>query len=634
MRIPSTESLYVTPGERAGWTARVEQSDVLIGHEMCLRRRDGKAIWVRNSARALRDATGRMTHYEGALENIHEWKEAQKRLAAQHATTRVLADSPRLAVAAPLILRAICESLECEWGAIWLVDAEGGALELLDSWRAPMAELDAFEAATRAATFREGEGLPGQVWASGDCVAIRDVAEAVNFRRREAALRAGLHGAFAFPVRLDHETMGVVEILGREIRDGDAHLFMMARTIGGQLAEFVRRQRAEEALSESERALKSIFDSLDRVFWSMDVASGRVTHVSHACEAIYGLSRETFLQDPMAWRESVLPEDRAHVEAMIDRAKRGEPITMQYRIRRAHREERWLEVHMKRVDAPAGRSTLDGIVTDITERRLGEQRLRDALAKAQESDRLKSSFLANMSHEIRTPINVITGFLDVLQAGVPSADARQEYFEAISRASDRLINTVYGVLEVARLETSAFDYHPAPLRVARVLEERARHFEASIRRKGLDLKVEIDEPAAMIWFDEYCLSRVLDQLLDNALKFTATGRVTLRLRPDAEEGVALEVGDTGVGIDEAYLPRLFHPFSQEDSGYTRKFEGSGLGLALVKRFLDLGRARVSVESEKGKGTTFLLRFDRWTSAEAAHGRHPDPSGSERPARGH
>jgi PAS domain S-box-containing protein len=482
-RIDSAESLYVDPEERARWIAQVEQTDVVMGLEMRFRRRDGAIVWVRNSARAVRDASGRMTHFEGALEDIDEWKRAQSKLAAEHATTRVLADSPRLGDAAPFILKAICESLECEWGAFWLVDGARSKLELLAAWSSPGCDLGEFEAVTRAATFAVGVGLPGRVWAAATPLLVRDVALDPAFRRREVAARSGLHGAFAFPVWVGDETIGVVEILSREIREPDSTLLLMARTIGNQLALFVQRQRATEALEE-------------------------------------------------------------------------------------------------------------------------------ALARAQQSDRLKSAFLANTSHEIRTPVNVILGNVELLRGDLPEEDPRQPYLAAICKASGRLVTTLQGLIDVARLESAAFDYRPKPIRLAQMLRDCTRRFEPSMREKGLGLTLEVEDAGAVVSFDEYCLTRTLDQLVDNAVKFTAAGAIAIRLRCDPDRTTVVEVSDTGVGIDPSYLAHLFQPFSQEQSGYTRRFEGSGLGLALVRRFMSLGGAEVTVDSVKGKGSTFRLRFAR------------------------
>jgi CheY-like chemotaxis protein/anti-sigma regulatory factor (Ser/Thr protein kinase) len=126
--------------------------------------------------------------------------------------------------------------------------------------------------------------------------------------------------------------------------------------------------------------------------------------------------------------------------------------------------------------------------------------------------------------------------------------------------------------------------------------------------KGLTVALELDEPEAEIVFDEYCLTHALRNLVGNAIKFTEAGSVTVRLFREASDRLAIEVRDTGVGIEDAYLPFLFKPFSQQESGYTRRFEGSGIGLAVTRRYLELNSASISVDTEKGCGSTFTVRF--------------------------
>ncbi|MGH7858772.1 MAG: PAS domain-containing sensor histidine kinase, partial [Candidatus Binatia bacterium] len=249
-------------------------------------------------------------------------------------------------------------------------------------------------------------------------------------------------------------------------------------------------------------------------------------------------------------------------------------------------------------------------IEDITERSRTEQDLRKELEKAREADRLKSSFLANMSHEIRTPLNIILGYNSmVADYLVESGDSSQgPLLDAISRASKRLMNTVHGILDISKIEVGAFEIHPVALKPAEVIAKEIREFEPTAADRELTLTCEIDEPDATILFDEHCLTQVLEHLLDNAIKFTERGSISARLYRDSEGVLCLDVRDTGVGIDAQYLPYLFEPFSQEESGYTRRFEGSGIGLALVKNYLGFNDAEVTVESEKGKGSVFRIRF--------------------------
>src|SRR5438105_11532547 len=156
------------------------------------------------------------------------------------------------------------------------------------------------------------------------------------------------------------------------------------------------------------------------------------------------------------------------------------------------------------------------------------------------------------------------------------------------------MDTVHGVLDFSKIETGAFEVQPVRLSLAPIVREQVRDFRATAANKGLVLTCEIEEPEAEVIFDEYCLSNALTNLLQNAIKFTDDGTVVTRICRDAEGRLLLEVRDTGIGIDSKYLPRLGEPFSQEESGFTRRFEGTGLGLALTKSYLELNGARLKV----------------------------------------
>jgi two-component system, sensor histidine kinase len=148
-----------------------------------------------------------------------------------------------------------------------------------------------------------------------------------------------------------------------------------------------------------------------------------------------------------------------------------------------------------------------------------------------------------------------------------------------------------------------------------LLEHLLADFRVAAERKGIALTCTIDTPGASIVFDEYCLTRALTNLLDNALKFTERGAVACRLYRATDAKLCLEIRDTGIGISQDYLPKLFQPFSQEQSGDARKFQGSGLGLALTRNYLELNGAEISVHSEKAKGATFTIHFSRESESE-------------------
>jgi PAS domain S-box-containing protein len=246
---------------------------------------------------------------------------------------------------------------------------------------------------------------------------------------------------------------------------------------------------------------------------------------------------------------------------------------------------------------------------DVTEQEEYETELANARDAALESSRLKSAFLANMSHEIRTPLNVVLGYIDVIGDHLAESgdDTQQEYLEAAARSGKRLIQTINGILDYSKIEAGGFTSKPELLDLSDLVARQVEDFRKLASPKGLNIRFVDEEPNTRIMADEYCISAAVQNLIGNAIKFTEQGSIEVRkFRHQGE--LRLEVRDTGIGIDRKFLAKLFEPFVQEESGFSRKFEGSGLGLALTKRFLDANRARITVTSEKGAGATFTIHF--------------------------
>jgi signal transduction histidine kinase len=231
------------------------------------------------------------------------------------------------------------------------------------------------------------------------------------------------------------------------------------------------------------------------------------------------------------------------------------------------------------------------------------QAIRDAMG-------LRSAFLANMSHEIRTPLNAIIGYAGLIAEHL---EARGEELdtplvEGIERGCQRLLRTIQNVIDMAKLERGLYQLRPVEIALSHFIENRVAAMKASADSKGLRLDYKSDDAAARVRFDEYSLRLAVEHLIDNAIKFTRSGAVSVELTRDPERRLCLQVRDTGIGIDPRYLDRLYEPFSQEMQGDTRPYQGLGLGLAVTRRLLDLNGASISAESHVGAGSTFTIRF--------------------------
>ena len=250
------------------------------------------------------------------------------------------------------------------------------------------------------------------------------------------------------------------------------------------------------------------------------------------------------------------------------------------------------------------------IKEDITQKKIIEQELIKAKEKAEESDRLKSEFLAQMSHEIRSPLNVIMSFNSLLKEELVDTlkDDHAAAFSAINSAGKRLLRTIDLILNMAAVQTGNIEFIVTDIDLKKVISGLKNEFDYLTTERNLKIELDFQTNNTTILADEYLVSEIFQNLINNAVKYTIEGSVNIKIYENEYKNVSVDISDTGIGISKEYIPKLFKPFSQEDTGYSRKFEGNGLGLALVKNYIDLIGATVKVVSEKGKGTTFTVSF--------------------------
>lgn len=256
----------------------------------------------------------------------------------------------------------------------------------------------------------------------------------------------------------------------------------------------------------------------------------------------------------------------------------------------------------------AGRKCLLSIVTDITDRVEMEIELRDAKEKAEELNRVKASFFANMSHELRTPLHGVLGFSEILIEDTTDPETL-EVVRSIHKSALRLLNTLNLILDLARLEANKEEVITMDIVLYKAVKEDSLTFEAYAKGKGLYLELSTEEPGICAIADPRFLSSIVNNLINNAIKFTKFGGVKVATGTLEEDGVKwayLRVSDTGIGISEKAKSLIFDEFRQASEGFGRSFEGTGLGLSIVKKYVSLLDGKIFVDSQLGKGTTFTV----------------------------
>ena len=246
------------------------------------------------------------------------------------------------------------------------------------------------------------------------------------------------------------------------------------------------------------------------------------------------------------------------------------------------------------------------------------QQLTKAKEDAEKSDRLKSEFLAQMSHEIRTPIHILMSYSSLIKDEIEDSldeDLRSN-FNAIDDAGKRIIRTTDLILNMSEIQTGNYEYDAVEFNIFdEVLVSIYNEFKDMANSMNIEFTLNQLSETASIVADKYSVYQIFTNLIDNAFKYTPSGRIEVNYFRDKKSLPTVEVIDTGIGIAKQYIPNLFKPFTQEEQGYNRRFEGNGLGLALVKSYCDMNNATIKVKTVKNFGSTFTVKFNSQTQSK-------------------
>ncbi|MCX6167770.1 MAG: GAF domain-containing sensor histidine kinase [Ignavibacteriales bacterium] len=239
------------------------------------------------------------------------------------------------------------------------------------------------------------------------------------------------------------------------------------------------------------------------------------------------------------------------------------------------------------------------------------QKLELAKQEAEKFEMLKNHFLLQMSHEIRTPFNIILGSIEVLKNEklFLKSNEMKEIFEMLEHGSNRIIRTVDEIMEMSKVRSGNYEIHIEKIKLEEdILSHVINSYKLNAEMKGLQFFFEKTTDLNEVQCDKFMTYQIFQEIIDNALKFTTHGSVYVKQFKNEEDKLCVSISDTGIGISPDYLEHIFEPFSQEDTGYSRKFEGNGLALALIKKYAELNNLSISVKSEKNVGSEFLVAF--------------------------
>jgi PAS domain S-box-containing protein len=378
------------------------------------------------------------------------------------------------------------------------------------------------------------------------------------------------------------------------------------------------QKKLDQRLRDQQFYTRSLIESNIDAIMTTD-PSGIITDVNKQMEALTDCTRDELIGAP--FKDYFTDPERA--EAAIKLVLSEKSVT-DYELTARARDGKQTVVSYNATTFYDRNRTLQGVFAaarDVTERKRVEAELQQAKATAESASQTKSDFLASMSHEIRTPMNAIMGIADLLAKTALSPE-QDKYVQIFRRAGDNLLNLINDILDLSKVEASQLELERTGFSLNDHLEKVMEMVAARANEKGLALvcKIAPNVPTDLVG-DPTRLRQVLLNLLGNAIKFTQSGEVSLRVEPDADSSIPtalrFTISDTGIGISDEKLGKVFERFTQADSSTTRRFGGSGLGLTISKRLVELMGGRIWVESEVGAGSVFAFAvpFEIWATAD-------------------
>jgi len=390
------------------------------------------------------------------------------------------------------------------------------------------------------------------------------------------------------------------------------------RIIGhfGVQRDITERKQLEQAIIARETQFRTLVENLPGVAYRcLHTKQRQVMYVSSGVEALVGYPTDDFQAGGTRDLSSIVAShDRARVEqAMQDAIATVQPFQMEYQIVCADGMLKWVYDRGQPIfDAQGALLYLDGVIVDISDRKQTEAELQQAKDAAETASRVKDSFLANMSHELRTPLNIIMGFADLLSQEPSLSTAQKDTLLTIYHAGEQLLEIVTDVLDLSKLEAGTAIVNFSRFDLVNLLHRLREMFYQKAVAKGLEFTLAItpDTPT-YINTDMLKLRQVLINLLSNAVKFTDQGHITLRVQREELEDSAqdcllrFDVKDTGPGIDTTEQEMIFDAFVQSSRGRLTP-GGTGLGLTISRRFVNMLGGELSVRSTLGQGSTFFF----------------------------
>lgn len=419
--------------------------------------------------------------------------------------------------------------------------------------------------------------------------------------------------------RIDDEYLWCRDGKGLPVEYGATPIVKDGAIVGAVISftDITERKRQERALAESERKMRKILETATEGFWLVDNSTKTLEVNKTMCE-ILGRPREEIIGRRIF--EFVDDENRRIFKESVAKRELGVAESYEVALSRPDGSQvPCLASATPLTDEQGVKIGSFALFADITERKRSEMELKSAKAKAEEATEMKSMFLANMSHEIRTPMNAIIG-LSHLALKTQLTSKQRDYVSKVHNAGTSLLGVINDILDFSKIEAGKLEIETTDFRLDEVITSVTTLTAQKAHEKGLEFLAHVSpEIPEFLLGDPLRLGQILTNFVNNAVKFTEHGEIRLNIDLLEQTGgkvqLKFSVRDTGIGMTKEQSARLFQPFTQADMSTTRKHGGTGLGLTICRRLVELMGGRVWLESEPGAGSTFL--FTVWLQVSSA-----------------
>jgi PAS domain S-box-containing protein len=604
-----------------GLVKEYEDHGLIEGINVEWKRKDAGLIMVRLSGRLLRDKGGVATCFEMIAENVTAHIRADERI---RQLNRLYSVSTHVSQAIVRIrerdelFRRVCE-IAVEEGRFLM--AWVGTLDPATSLLKPVVSSgfeEGYLEGLRISIADEpsGRGPVGSALREGRHFVCDDTELDPSFAPwREQALRRGYRSVGSFPLLVEGCPVATINLYASEPGLFDEENLALLDKLAGDVSFALENMQMAEMRQRAVDEQNQFFTlSLD--MFCIAGMDGQIRLLNPAWEKTLGFSEFELRSRPML--DLVHPDDHARLLHAVQKLRAGAELNaVEIRVCSKHGSYKCLTFNAM----PVPRKGLIFVAAhDVSDRQHLEEQLRDQNLALEETNRrveaanrMKSEFLANMSHELRSPLNGIIGFSELLGDGRlgPVTERQTEVLGRVLNSAKHLLQLINDVLDLSKVEAGHLEFHPETLSSSKLIQEVTGILGGLAAAKRIRIETGIAPEVATVVTDPGRLKQVLYNYVSNALKFTGEGGlVRVNLKAEGPGDFRLEVSDTGVGISAEDIEKLFVEFRQLDSGKAKRFQGTGLGLALTKRIVEAQGGRVGVESTPGVGSTFFVVLPR------------------------